>query len=50
MSALLILVAARISIPGGTTDLRESELDTPDLTLVAKTILADEFQFGVPRT
>ncbi len=37
------------SIPGSTTDLGEGELDTPDLTLVAETILADELQFGVPR-
>jgi hypothetical protein len=36
------------SIPGSTTNLREGELDAPDFTLITQTILADEFQFGVP--
>lgn len=35
-------------IPGSTTNLGESELDTPDLTLVAQTILANKLQLGVP--
>lgn len=35
-------------IPGSTTNLREGELDTPDLTLVAQTILANELQLRVP--
>jgi hypothetical protein len=37
-------------IPGSTTNLGEGELDTPDLTLVAESILADELQLRVPRT
>ena len=35
------------SLPGSTTDLGEGELDAPDLTLVAETILADKLQFRV---
>ncbi|KAL3703925.1 hypothetical protein TMatcc_009615 [Talaromyces marneffei ATCC 18224] len=35
------------NIPSGTTNLGKSELDTPDLTLVAETVLADSLQFGV---
>lgn len=35
------------NIPSSTTNLGESELDTPDLTLVAETVLADSLQFGV---
>lgn len=38
-----------LRIPGSTTNLGESQLDTPDLTLVAETILSDNLQFGVPR-
>lgn len=38
----------RLNIPGSTTNLGESELDTPDLTLIAETILANELQLGVP--
>ncbi|KAH9824561.1 40S ribosomal protein S9-B [Teratosphaeria destructans] len=34
-------------IPGSTTDLGEGELDTPHLTLVAQTVLADNLQLGV---
>ncbi|KAL2273466.1 hypothetical protein FJTKL_04529 [Diaporthe vaccinii] len=34
-------------IPGSTTNLGQGELDTPDLTLVLQTILADELQLGV---
>jgi hypothetical protein len=37
-------------IPGSTTDLGKGELDTPDLTLVAESILANELQLRVPRT
>jgi hypothetical protein len=37
-------------IPSSTTNLGEGELDTPDLTLVAETVLSNELQFGVPRT
>ena len=33
--------------PGSTTDLGESELDAPDLTLVAETVLADSLQLSV---
>lgn len=36
-----------LNIPGSTTNLGEGELDTPDLTLVAETILANELQLGV---
>ena len=51
------LVACKISktdrkgqnVPGSTTDLGQSELDTPDLTLVAKTVLADALQLRVPK-
>lgn len=35
-------------IPGSTTDLGEGELDTPDLTLVAETVLANNLQLRVP--
>ena len=35
-------------VPSSTTDLGEGQLDTPDLTLVAETILADELQLGIP--
>lgn len=38
----------RLNIPGSTTNLGEGELDTPDLTLVAETIFANELQLGVP--
>jgi hypothetical protein len=38
----------RQDLPGSTTDLGQGEQDTPHLTLVAKTILADELQFAVP--
>ena len=34
-------------IPGSTTDLGEGELDAPDLTLVAETVLADSLQLSV---
>lgn len=34
-------------IPSSTTNLGKGELDTPDLTLVAETVLADSLQFGV---
>jgi hypothetical protein len=37
-------------LPGSTTDLGEGKLDTPDFTLVSETVLANELQFGVPRT
>jgi hypothetical protein len=35
------------NVPGSTTDLGQGELDTPDLTLVAETVLANELQLGV---
>ena len=35
-------------IPGSTTNLGESELDAPDLTLVAETILSDNLELRVP--
>jgi hypothetical protein len=37
-----------VYIPGSTTNLREGKLDSPDLTLVAKTVLSNELQFRVP--
>jgi hypothetical protein len=40
--------SGRSNLPGSTTDLGQSQLDTPDLALVAQTILADELQLGVP--
>lgn len=40
--------AKQKNLPGSTTNLGQSELDAPDLTLVAQTILADKLQFGVP--
>jgi hypothetical protein len=36
-----------MGIPSGTSNLGEGQLDTPDLTLVAQTILANELEFGV---
>lgn len=35
-------------IPGSTTDLGQSQTDSPDLTLVAQAILADELKLRVP--
>ena len=35
------------SIPGSTTNLGESELDTPHFTLVAKTIFTNDLQLRV---
>jgi hypothetical protein len=37
-----------VNVPGSTTDLGQSELDTPDLTLVTETVLADGLQLRVP--
>ncbi len=34
--------------PSGTTDLGQSQLNSPDLALVAETILADELQLSIP--
>jgi hypothetical protein len=34
-------------IPSSTTDLREGQLDTPDLTLVAETVLSDGLEFSI---
>lgn len=34
-------------IPSSTTDLGQGQQDTPDLTLVAETILANKLQFGI---
>ena len=36
------------NLPSGTTDLGQSQLDAPDLTLVAQAILANELQLSVP--
>lgn len=35
-------------IPGSTTNLGQSQTDSPDLTLVAETILANKLQLRVP--
>lgn len=37
----------RSLIPGSTTDLGQSQTDSPDLTLIAQAILADELKLGV---
>lgn len=48
----VVVIAMQVNswanIPGSTTNLGESELDTPDLTLVTQTILANKLQLGVP--
>lgn len=36
-------------LPSSTTDFGQSELDTPDLTLVAQTVFTDDLQLGVAR-
>jgi hypothetical protein len=36
-----------IHIPSSTTNLGQSELDTPNLTLVAQTVLADNLELRV---
>lgn len=36
------------NLPGSTTDLGQSQTDSPDLTLVAEAILSDELQLRVP--
>lgn len=41
------MVYAVKDIPGSTTDLGQSQHDTPDLTLVAQSIFADSLQLGV---
>ena len=43
-----ILVIELEQLTGSTTNLGQGELDTPDLTLVSQTVLADELQLGVP--
>lgn len=35
-------------LPGSTTNLGQSQLDSPDLALVAEPILADELQLSIP--
>ena len=35
-------------LPSSTTDLGEGEHNAPHLTLVTKTIFADDLEFGVP--
>jgi hypothetical protein len=35
------------NLPGSTTDLGQSQTDSPDLTLIAQAILADELQLRV---
>ena len=34
--------------PGSTTNLGQGKLHTPDLTLVAETVFADELKLGIP--
>ncbi len=36
-----------MSIPSSTTNLGKSKLDTPDFTLVAQAIFADDLEFGI---
>ena len=38
---------ATSDLPSSTTNLGQSQTDTPDLTLVAEAILANELQLGV---
>lgn len=47
LDTCLCIVECEKCIPGSTTNLGQGELDTPDLTLVLQTILADELQLGV---
>lgn len=35
--------------PGGTTDLGEGKLNTPDFTLVSEAELADGLELGIPK-
>lgn len=44
---LLVLLIQSQQLTGSLTDLSQSVLDAPDLTLVAQTILADDFQLLV---
>lgn len=34
-------------VPGSTTNLGQSKLDTPDFTFVAQTVFTDDLEFGV---
>jgi hypothetical protein len=43
-----VLLVESEQLTGSTTDLGQSQTDTPDLTLVAQAILADELQLRVP--
>lgn len=45
--ALGVLLVESKKLTGSTTDLGQGELDAPDLTLVAQTVLANELQLGV---
>jgi hypothetical protein len=45
--ALGVLLVESKKRTSGTTDLGQGQLDAPDLTLVAETILADELQLGI---
>ena len=49
LSASMLISGLEVidNVPSSTTDLGQGELDTPDLTLVAQTVLADDLQFGV---
>lgn len=49
LSPLHQLPRKKITIPSSTTNLGQSELDTPHLTLVAQAVLADNLQFRVTR-
>jgi len=42
-----LLKSVEVFIPGSTTDLGQSQTDSPDLTLIAQAILADELKLGV---
>jgi hypothetical protein len=41
------LLTMWVSIPSSTTNLGQSKLDTPDFTLVAQAVFADNLQFRV---
>jgi hypothetical protein len=44
---IMVCTAKLEFIPSSTTDLGQSQTDSPDLTLVAQAILADELQLRV---
>lgn len=49
ISACRVWVGGDQFLPSSTSNLGQSELDTPDFTLVAQTIFTDNLQLGVAR-